>query len=79
MIDYAGGARMKMAAYSPKDHTILLLVLTFYFLTIYSPGSAHEQLTRGKNTSVLAWEHYLKMARCEEEIVKALGFPRADK
>ncbi|MBI2985167.1 MAG: ABC transporter substrate-binding protein [Deltaproteobacteria bacterium] len=47
--------------------------------SIFSPGSAHEQLARGKKVSVLAWEHYLKMARYEEEIVKALGFPRAEK
>lgn len=47
--------------------------------SIYSPGSAHEKLTRGKKVSVLAWEHYLNMARYEEEIVKALGFPRAEK
>lgn len=47
--------------------------------SIYTPGSAHEELTRRKKLSILAWEHYLKMARYEEEIVKALGFPRVDK
>jgi ABC-type Fe3+ transport system substrate-binding protein len=47
--------------------------------SIYSPGSAHEQVSRGKKVSILAWEHYLKMAGYEEEIVKALGFPRVDK
>ena len=47
--------------------------------SIYSPGSVHEQITRGKQVSVLAWEHYPKMGKYEEEIVKAFGFPRAEK
>jgi ABC-type Fe3+ transport system substrate-binding protein len=47
--------------------------------SIYSPGSVHEQLTKGKQVSVLAWEHYSKMAKYEEEIVAAFGFPRAEK
>ena len=47
--------------------------------SILSLGSVHEQLTRGKPVSVLAWEHYPKMGKYEEEIVKAYGFPRAEK
>jgi hypothetical protein len=47
--------------------------------SIYSPGSVHEQLTKGKQVSVLAWEHYPKMGKYEEEIVAAFGFPRAEK
>jgi hypothetical protein len=47
--------------------------------SIFSPGSAHERLTRGKPLSLVAWDHYLKMGRYEEEIVKAFGFPRAEK
>jgi ABC-type Fe3+ transport system substrate-binding protein len=47
--------------------------------SIFSPGSAHEQLGKGKKVSLVAWEHYLKMGKYEEEIVKALGFPRAEK
>jgi iron(III) transport system substrate-binding protein len=47
--------------------------------SIYTPGSMHEQLTRGKQMSVLAWEHYPKMGKYEEEIVAAFGFPRAEK
>ena len=46
--------------------------------TIYTPGSVHEKLTRGKKVSVLAWEHFPKMGKYEEEIVKAYGFPRAE-
>lgn len=47
--------------------------------SIFSPGSAHEQLAKGKKISLVAWDHYLKMSKYEEEIVKALGFPRAEK
>jgi ABC-type Fe3+ transport system substrate-binding protein len=47
--------------------------------SIFTPGSAHEQLARGKKVSLLAWEHYLKMGSYEEETVKAFGFPRAEK
>jgi ABC-type Fe3+ transport system substrate-binding protein len=47
--------------------------------SIFTPGSVHEQLTRGKQLSVLAWEHYPKMGSYEEAIVAAFGFPRAEK
>jgi hypothetical protein len=47
--------------------------------SIFSPGSVHEQITRGKQVSVLAWEHYPKMGKYEDEIVKAFGFPVAEK
>jgi ABC-type Fe3+ transport system substrate-binding protein len=47
--------------------------------SIYTPGSAHEQLVQGKKVSLLAWDHYLKMAAYEEQMVKAFGFPRAEK
>jgi hypothetical protein len=47
--------------------------------SIFTPGSVHEQLTKGKQVSVLAWEHYPKMGKYEEEIVAAFGFPRAEK
>jgi Bacterial extracellular solute-binding protein len=47
--------------------------------SIFSPGSVHEQITKGKQVSVLAWEHYPKMGKYEDEIVKAFGFPRAEK
>lgn len=47
--------------------------------TIYTPGSVHEKLTRGKKVSVLAWEHFAKMGGYEEEIIKAFGFPRAER
>jgi len=47
--------------------------------SIFSSGSKHEQLAKGKKVSLVAWDHYIKMSKYEEEIVKALGFPRVDK
>ena len=47
--------------------------------SIFSSGSKHEQLAKGKKVSLIAWDHYIKMSEYEEDIVKALGFPRADK
>jgi ABC-type Fe3+ transport system substrate-binding protein len=46
--------------------------------SLYTPGSVHEGITRGKTISVIAWEDYAKMERYEGEITKALGFPRAE-
>jgi iron(III) transport system substrate-binding protein len=46
--------------------------------TIYTPGSTIEKLTRNRKVSLLTWEHYPKMGKYEEEIVKAYGFPRAE-
>ncbi len=42
-------------------------------------GTFHERATRGKKISLLGWEHYPQMQRYEEEVVKAYGFPRADR
>jgi len=47
--------------------------------TIFTPGSVQEQLTRGKRVSLLAWDHYQKIAKYEEEIIKASGFPHVEK
>jgi ABC-type Fe3+ transport system substrate-binding protein len=47
--------------------------------SIYSQGSTHGRLTQGRNISLLAWQHYLKMEMYEQEIVKAFGFPRGEK
>jgi len=47
--------------------------------SVFTPGSAHEELGHGRKVSLLAWEHYLKMGMYEEQIVKAYGFPRAEK
>ena len=42
-------------------------------------GSFHEKATRGKQLSVIGWKHYLHMENYLNEVVKAFGFPRADK
>ncbi len=47
--------------------------------SIFSSGSKHEQLAKGRKVSLVAWDHYVKMSKYEEDIVKALGFPRVDK
>ena len=47
--------------------------------SIFSSGSKHEELAKGKKVSLVAWDHYIKMSKYEEDIVKALGFPRAEK
>ncbi len=47
--------------------------------SLFNAGSAHERLTRGKKLSLVGWEHYLRVEGYEEQIVKAVGFPRADK
>jgi ABC-type Fe3+ transport system substrate-binding protein len=44
-----------------------------------SSGSFHEKALRGKKLSVIDWKHYLHMERYQDEVVKAFGFPRADK
>jgi len=44
-----------------------------------SPGSFHEKATRGKQVSVMGWKHYENMGNYQKAIVKAFGFPRADK
>jgi len=47
--------------------------------SVFSQGSTHGRLTQGRNISLLAWQHYPKMEMYEQEIVKALGFPRGEK
>jgi len=47
--------------------------------SILSPGSIHEQLTRGKKVSIVAWEHFHKTGNYSEKIVEAMGFPRVKK
>ena len=44
-----------------------------------SPDSFHEKATRGKQLSVMGWADYENMGNYQKAIVKAFGFPRADK
>ncbi|HWP57668.1 MAG TPA: ABC transporter substrate-binding protein [Candidatus Acidoferrales bacterium] len=50
-----------------------------YGASIYVPGSALEELTRGKRLSVIDWSHFHKMKQYQEKIVEAYGFPKAGK
>ena len=45
--------------------------------SVFSPGSAQEQLTKGKKLSVVDWNHYAKVDDYLNKIVEALGFPKA--
>jgi ABC-type Fe3+ transport system substrate-binding protein len=47
--------------------------------SLFTPGSVHEQLTKGKNVSLVSWDHFQKVGDYEKKIVEALGFPRAEK
>ena len=46
--------------------------------SVYSPGSVHEQLTRGKQLSVVDWDHFNKMQEYQDKIIAAFGFPKVD-
>jgi hypothetical protein len=46
--------------------------------SILSPGSIHEQLTRGKKVSIVAWDHFEKTGDYSKRIIEAMGFPRVE-
>jgi ABC-type Fe3+ transport system substrate-binding protein len=45
--------------------------------SVLSPGSAQEELTRGKKLSLVEWNHLSKVDNYLEKIVEAMGFPKA--
>ncbi|MBI2985944.1 MAG: extracellular solute-binding protein [Deltaproteobacteria bacterium] len=47
--------------------------------SVFSPGSAIAQVTRGKELSVVGWDHVTKFDEYLAQIVKAFGFPKVDK
>lgn len=47
--------------------------------SVFMPGSVHEKATRGRKLSLMAREHYTKMQAYQKKIVKAYGFPRAER
>lgn len=47
--------------------------------SVFTPGSATEQVTRGKALSVVDWGHFTKFQDYTEKIIAAFGFPKADK
>ncbi len=47
--------------------------------SVFTPGSAAAQVTRGKELSVVDWGHFAKFQDYVERIFAAYGFPKADK
>lgn len=47
--------------------------------SLYSAGSAAEQELRGKELSVVDWNHFSKFEEYVTKIIEAYGFPTADK
>ena len=43
--------------------------------SLFTPSSATEQLTRGKQLSVVDWNHFTKYQEYNSKIFAALGFP----
>jgi ABC-type Fe3+ transport system substrate-binding protein len=50
-----------------------------YGASVFSPGSAQEQVTKGKKLSLVDWSTYKKLDDYMEKIVAAYGFPHAQK
>lgn len=48
-----------------------------YGSSIFLPGSALEETTRGKRLSVVNWDHFHRMSEYQAKIVEAYGFPKA--
>ena len=47
--------------------------------SVFTPRSVVAQELRGKEMSLVDWEHFTKVQDYIEKVVAALGFPRADK
>jgi iron(III) transport system substrate-binding protein len=47
--------------------------------SVFSPGSAQEELTRGKKLSVVDWDQYKQLDNYLQKIVAAYGFPQVQK
>jgi hypothetical protein len=45
--------------------------------SVLSPGSAQEELTRGKKISLVDWNHMAKVDDYLNKVVEAMGFPKA--
>jgi ABC-type Fe3+ transport system substrate-binding protein len=48
-----------------------------YGASVFAPGSAQENVTRGKKLSIIDWSHYTKLDDYMKKVVEALGFPTA--
>ena len=45
--------------------------------SLFAPGSAQEEVTRGKKLSLIDWSHYTKLDDYMNKAVEAMGFPTA--
>ena len=45
--------------------------------SLFAPGSAQEEVTRGKKLSLIDWSHYTKLDDYINKAVEAMGFPAA--
>jgi iron(III) transport system substrate-binding protein len=45
--------------------------------SLFAPGSAQEEVTRGKKLSLIDWGHYTKLDDYLNKAVEAMGFPSA--
>jgi hypothetical protein len=46
--------------------------------SVFTPGSVAEQMTRGKQLSVVDWDHFTKFQEYTQKIISIYGFPNAD-
>src|SRR5262245_4985955 len=50
-----------------------------YLGSVFVRGTVQEQAIRGKQLSLIDWNHFPRFQEYQEKITEALGFPRADK
>jgi spermidine/putrescine-binding protein len=74
---YAGLLWLEFLA-SPKGQKIAEDLEPFA-ASIFIPGFAQEQVTRGKKLSVVDWNHFAKMPEYQTKVVEAYGFPKAER
>ncbi len=48
-----------------------------YGASVFAPGSAQDEITRGKKLSLIDWSHYTKLDDYIKAGVEAMGFPTA--
>ena len=46
--------------------------------SVFTPGTIAHQVTRGKKSSLVAWEHSPKMQELQKKVFEAYGFPKAE-
>jgi iron(III) transport system substrate-binding protein len=46
--------------------------------SVYVPGTTPYQLTQGRKTALIAWEHAPKLEELQKKVFEAYGFPKTD-